>query len=276
MAGSSGDVSGACHAGGWRRALAAHGGRAGGGTPIMPDGCLDLLWDGNAPVRRRPGHGSPLAPESGTAPPMSHCASRAGSARRCWASPRTSCGIGPRTSNELWPARQARVLTERVEARPRGGVGGVGGRARRSLRSGPARTACPGHGEGAGRPIAEMADRLGLSTRQLHRRCLPAFGYGPKHLARVMRFGPGARSDPQRCAPGPGGGSLRVCRPVAPLPGGTRPGRHDSRPGCSTSPTRTAAKRTGRPADRRDRERRRSACPRTHPTARDGPRSRRR
>jgi AraC-like DNA-binding protein len=34
-----------------------------------------------------------------------------------------------------------------------------------------------------------MADRLGLSARQFHRRCLPAFGYGPRHLARVLRLG---------------------------------------------------------------------------------------
>ncbi|MDQ2587448.1 helix-turn-helix domain-containing protein [Saccharothrix yanglingensis] len=35
---------------------------------------------------------------------------------------------------------------------------------------------------------AGLADDLGLSTRQLHRRCLAAFGYGPKVLHRVLRF----------------------------------------------------------------------------------------
>lgn len=33
-----------------------------------------------------------------------------------------------------------------------------------------------------------MADRLGLSQRQLHRRCLPLLGYGPRHLSRVLRL----------------------------------------------------------------------------------------
>lgn len=33
-----------------------------------------------------------------------------------------------------------------------------------------------------------MADRLGLSTRQLHRRCLSSFGYGPRRLTRVLRL----------------------------------------------------------------------------------------
>jgi AraC-like DNA-binding protein len=41
---------------------------------------------------------------------------------------------------------------------------------------------------GAGRSIAATADRLGLSARQLHRRSLTAFGYGPKTLARVLRL----------------------------------------------------------------------------------------
>jgi AraC-like DNA-binding protein len=40
----------------------------------------------------------------------------------------------------------------------------------------------------AGRPVAAAADELGVGARQLHRRSLAAFGYGPKTLARVLRF----------------------------------------------------------------------------------------
>ncbi|HEX6343181.1 AraC family transcriptional regulator [Umezawaea sp.] len=36
--------------------------------------------------------------------------------------------------------------------------------------------------------VPEVADRLGVGARQLHRRSLAAFGYGPKVLARVLRF----------------------------------------------------------------------------------------
>jgi len=36
--------------------------------------------------------------------------------------------------------------------------------------------------------IAILAGELGLSERQLHRRCLTMFGYGPKTLQRVLRF----------------------------------------------------------------------------------------
>jgi transcriptional regulator GlxA family with amidase domain len=41
---------------------------------------------------------------------------------------------------------------------------------------------------GAGRPVAVTADELGLGARQLHRRSLAAFGYGPKTLARILRL----------------------------------------------------------------------------------------
>lgn len=40
----------------------------------------------------------------------------------------------------------------------------------------------------AGARVADMADAIGLTERQLHRRCLAAFGYGAKTLARVLRF----------------------------------------------------------------------------------------
>ncbi|MEU7040483.1 helix-turn-helix domain-containing protein [Streptomyces varsoviensis] len=40
----------------------------------------------------------------------------------------------------------------------------------------------------SGLPAAALAADVGLGERQLHRRCLNAFGYGPKTLARVLRM----------------------------------------------------------------------------------------
>ncbi|MEU1779717.1 MULTISPECIES: helix-turn-helix domain-containing protein [Streptomyces] len=40
----------------------------------------------------------------------------------------------------------------------------------------------------AGRSVAATAESVGLGARQLHRRALTAFGYGPKTLARVLRL----------------------------------------------------------------------------------------
>jgi AraC-like DNA-binding protein len=39
-----------------------------------------------------------------------------------------------------------------------------------------------------GTPVATIADRAGLSARTLQRRCRARFGYGPQHLARVLRL----------------------------------------------------------------------------------------
>jgi AraC-like DNA-binding protein len=36
--------------------------------------------------------------------------------------------------------------------------------------------------------VKEIAEALNVSERQLHRRCLQKFGYGPKTLHRVLRF----------------------------------------------------------------------------------------
>lgn len=41
---------------------------------------------------------------------------------------------------------------------------------------------------GAGMPAAELAERLGVTTRTLHRRCLATLGYGPSVARRVLRF----------------------------------------------------------------------------------------
>ena len=157
-----------------------------GGTPIMPDGCLDLLWDGNrlfvaGPDTAARWHRSP----AGTT----------------YVALRFSGGLGPmllgvpadelrdRTSNleELWPGRQVRVLTEQVEVQPAAALEAwvVKRAARRDQDPlGPRVLAMAK----AGTPIAVMAERLSISPRQLHRRCLPAVGYGPRRLARIMRF----------------------------------------------------------------------------------------
>jgi AraC-like DNA-binding protein len=37
-------------------------------------------------------------------------------------------------------------------------------------------------------PVSELATQIGLSERQLRRRCLDALGYGPKMLDRILRF----------------------------------------------------------------------------------------
>ena len=158
------------------------------GTPIMPDGCLDLMWDGTRLL---------------VAGPDTTARRHRSPAGTTYVALRFSGGLGPtvlgvptdelrdRTLDleQLWPARRARELTERVELDPVAALEAwvVEGAARCDMDPFGPRVLAMAK---AGRPVAEIAERLCLSTRQLHRRCLPAFGYGPKHLARVMRFGP--------------------------------------------------------------------------------------
>jgi AraC-like DNA-binding protein len=156
-------------------------------TPILPDGCLDLLWDGQTLF---------VAGPDTTA--------------RWYRSPagtslvalRFSGGTGPALLGvpalelldqtvdleQLWPSSATRGLTERVAADPVAALDAwaVDGLAARDVDPlGPRVLAMATRGSA----VAAMADRLGLGPRQLHRRCLPVFGYGPRRLSRVMRLG---------------------------------------------------------------------------------------
>jgi AraC-like DNA-binding protein len=90
--------------------------------------------------------------------------------------------------DRVWPSRPARVLQEQVAAAPEAAL-------ETWLLNRLSRREPPGMGSvvfnlaAIGTSVGAMADCLGMGVRQLHRRCLPLFGYGPKHLARVLRLG---------------------------------------------------------------------------------------
>ncbi|WP_326757208.1 helix-turn-helix transcriptional regulator [Streptomyces sp. NBC_01635] len=161
-----------------------------GAGRVLPDGCMDLLWhDGRLLV----------------AGPDTHAHLTEGSASSPWAGIRFHPGTAPALLGvpahelrdrrldltDLWPAAEVRRLTARVNAAadPARGLEDL------ALRR-AAETATPPDpvlrhvvaALDAGRPVAETADELGLSARQLHRRSLTAFGYGPKTLARILRL----------------------------------------------------------------------------------------
>lgn len=167
----------------WERAT----GPAQARSRILPDGCLDLLWDGSRLF---------------VAGPDTKARWHQGPPRASYVALRFSGGAGPAllgvpadelrdktpALDELWPSAAARVLAERVAADPvtaleAWAAGRAATRAPDPL--GPRVLAMAA----AGTPVAQMAERAGLSARQLHRRCLPLFGYGPRRLARVLRLG---------------------------------------------------------------------------------------
>jgi AraC-like DNA-binding protein len=157
---------------------------------ILPDGCLDLIWDGRQLTVAGPDlvarwHESPES--------TSYTALRfhAGSGPAALGVPASElAGLSPPLDG-VWSSAGARRLTERVASLPAGPGAALATWAAGAVAAGdgvdpigPRVHALAGRGV----PVAAMADRLGLSERQLRRRCLPLFGYGPRRLARILRM----------------------------------------------------------------------------------------
>lgn len=167
----------------WSRAIAGPS-----VAPVLPDGCIDLLWtEGRllvaGPDTRAyvpdgvPGGWAGIRFYPGTAP--------------AWLGvPADELRDQRVELAGLWSAARVRRLTERVDgaADPVSALEEVA--LERAADADPPDPLLRGvvAALDAGRPVATVADELGLSARQLHRRSLAAFGYGPKMLARVLRL----------------------------------------------------------------------------------------
>ncbi|MGW4106585.1 helix-turn-helix domain-containing protein [Streptomyces sp. NPDC004976] len=155
---------------------------------VLPDGCMDLLWkEGRllvaGPDTRAHVTGGPPATWTGIRFPP-------GTAPALLGVPAHELRDRRVDLADLWPAADVRRLTDRVGAAD-DPVRGLEDLALRLA----AETAPPDPLLGRlvaalaeGRPVAATADELGLGARQLHRRSLTAFGYGPKTLARILRL----------------------------------------------------------------------------------------
>lgn len=156
-------------------------------TRILPDGCLDLVWDGDELFIAGPD----------TAARWHDCRPAAS-----YVALRFHFGIGPALlgtpadelrdrsvrMDDLLPSKAARCVAAEVAEQPVEVL--TGWLTRRVADRDVDPLGRRVHAmAAAATPVACMAERLGMSTRQLHRRCLPIFGYGPRHLARVLRLG---------------------------------------------------------------------------------------
>lgn len=155
---------------------------------VLPDGCMDLLWhedrllvagpDTSAYVTENaPGVWTGVRFAPGTAPALLGVPAHELRDRRV-------------PLAELRPAAEVRRLTDRMRAaaEPAGALEELA--LRLAAGTGPPDPLLR-HLVGAldrGHPVAAAAAELGLGARQLHRRSLAAFGYGPKTLARVLRL----------------------------------------------------------------------------------------
>ncbi len=158
--------------------------------PVLPDGCVDLLWtDGRLLVAGPDTHA--FVPERADAG---------------WAGVRFAPGDAPAVLGvpahevsdrrvplaDLWPATRVRPLAARVAraatTSPGSALEELALRlAAAAPRPDPLLRAVVTRLD-AGWTVAATAEASGLGARQLHRRSLDAFGYGPKTLARILRL----------------------------------------------------------------------------------------
>jgi AraC-like DNA-binding protein len=156
---------------------------------ILPDGCMDLIWV--------PGSGLLVAgPDT-----RAHLVS--GRPGRLMIGIRFASGSGPNVlgvpahelTNQrveldaLWPAAQVRRMTDRLasSSEPDALIEAMAIEAHRTDHREPDVDEMVRQLR-AGIPIRRVAEALGMSERQLRRRSLELFGYGPKTLARILRL----------------------------------------------------------------------------------------
>jgi AraC-like DNA-binding protein len=162
----------------WRRVVPP----GDGAVRVLPDGCLDIIWNDGAVFVAGPDTRTEIV----SSPAGSH-----------FAALRFADGTGPAVLGvpadeltdrevplaDLWPAAEVRRLAEAPDP-----VAALEAAALRRWRQPDPAMVALSAGARAGRPVGAIADACGLSPRHLQRRCKTAFGYGPKTLARILRL----------------------------------------------------------------------------------------
>jgi AraC-like DNA-binding protein len=164
---------------------------------VLPDGCVDLIWDGTRVFVAGADTGpAPVSAPAGTT--FVGVRLRPG---------RASAALGVRADvvrdarpdlADVWGAGAAARLAEALDAGPDVEravtvlTAATARQLRRSDRRDPlvdaaVRELTTGGRVGPG-TIRALADDLGVTARTLHRRCTAAVGYGPKVLDRVLRL----------------------------------------------------------------------------------------
>ncbi|WP_240450702.1 helix-turn-helix domain-containing protein [Streptomyces sp. 11-1-2] len=189
-----------------RRALIGRGAavwtRTAGTGPqrVLPDGCTDLIWSEAGPdgelLVAGPDTRARLAPGApGTRAVGLRFAPGQGPAVLGVPAHELRDQLVPLAA--LWPGAEVRRLAERIaDAERTAARQAARGRLLEDAALGRLRTAEPPDpvlaavvaGVSRGTGVAGIAAAVGLGERQLHRRSLAAFGYGPKTLGRVLRL----------------------------------------------------------------------------------------
>lgn len=156
---------------------------------VIPDGCVDLIWFAD---RELVIAGADTGPRQVRVPARRHTSAirlRPGAAGAVLGLPASELRdlLCPATS--VWGAKAAALEDALAGAGPEGRLQLLSA-AVEQRRAEPDRlvVAAARHLAAVGSRVGDVADELGISERQLHRRTLTAVGYGPKMLARVARL----------------------------------------------------------------------------------------
>ncbi|MGK8523697.1 helix-turn-helix domain-containing protein [Nocardia asteroides] len=162
---------------------------AGPALPVLPDGCMDLIW--------MTGRLIVAGPDTRAHHPETSVGDRYVGIRFFPGSAPALLGVPARELRDqrldlaqVWPSAVVRSLVARLADAedPAAALEDiVSRRAAGTEPADPLLRRVVG-ALAAGRPVAAIADAVGLAERTLHRRSLDAFGYGPKTLARVLRL----------------------------------------------------------------------------------------
>jgi AraC-like DNA-binding protein len=162
---------------------------AAGPYPVLPDGCMDLLWTGGRLLVAGPDTRAHAA-EGISGPHCTGVRFAPGTAPALLGVPAHELRDRRVELGDLWAPAGVRRLTGRLSAAtdPAAALESVA--LVLAARTGPPDPLLRAVVDGLeqGRTVAATADAVGLGARQLHRRSLDAFGYGPKTLARVLRL----------------------------------------------------------------------------------------
>lgn len=154
--------------------------------PVLPDGCMDLLWCEGRLLVAGP---DTRAHVPGAAPGTRYAGIRfaPGAGPAVLGVPAHEVRDSRVALDGIWSGAEVRLLAERIgeAAAPAAALEAVA--LAREPAPDPLIRAVADRIE-AGWSVAATAADAGLGVRRLHRRCLDAFGYGPKTLARILRL----------------------------------------------------------------------------------------
>ncbi|MFD4023701.1 DUF6597 domain-containing transcriptional factor [Streptomyces sp. NPDC058576] len=156
---------------------------------VLPDGCMDLIWTAGRLVVAGPDtHAFEVDPRN-----RGSCAAirfAPGTAPVLLGLPAHELRDHRVDLAALWSRTAVAALTERIDRAPDPAAALEDFALGRAADTGPPDplTAAVAEGLRRGRSVASTAAEVGLGARQLHRRSLAAFGYGPKTLARILRL----------------------------------------------------------------------------------------